>query len=179
MSTNPYESPQAPPPFPPGGYPPPYGYPPPSAVNSPPTFTFVMFVVSLLFCVVRLLLVMLAVPGYFVIVKTMPEMGPTVIAEIATGAGMVVSGLIGNGLMLARKRIGIVFGWLLCAFTLGSLGVGIWQGSFRLQQFGPGTPQYVGAIIGIVLVIGIRLFLVGLYGFAVTQFSRWLDKQPA
>jgi len=172
MSSNPYSPPQGP--WAPQGIP----------VLQPalpefPIYSRIFFILSLIFSTLRLLLVALSFVGWAQMKGEDNPLEKTVVFEILTGAGMAVCGLIGNPLMLFRKTIGTIFGWLLVAFSVGSIGVGIWQGSMIFSQFEPGSPQFVGALIGMGGVLIFRLALIVAYAFAIVWFKRAMTPAPA
>jgi len=144
----------------------------PPALPTFPLYSRIFFILSLVFSVLRLLLVALSFVGWAAMEGQDAPLERTVIFEILTGAGMAVFGLVGNIMMLCRKVVGTVFGWLLVAFALGSLGVGVWQGSIIFSQFEPGSPQFIGGIIGMGGVLVVRLGLIVAYSFAIIWFRQ-------
>lgn len=148
-----------------------------SAVNAPrfPVFARVMFIVSLVFCCLRMLMVPLSILGYAS--GAAAEMGTSVLFEIITGIGIAVFGVLGNGLLLARKPIGVTFGWLLVLSVLGSLAVGLWQAFMLWSDMEPGTPEFIGIVIGLVFTLAIRVSLLIAYIAALMMFGKWLRAQ--
>lgn len=156
-------------------------YQQPGAETKPfPGYCTVVFIMSIVFCCIRLLLVLLGIAGLVMIMNNPQavEGGVTVttaILEVASGAGMVFFGIVGNALMLAKKRLGFVFGWLLVVSVLGNIGSGLLQIGGLFEQFEPGTPEFVGGIIGLVGVLAIRLFILGAYVYGLVLFKKWAD----
>lgn len=142
-----------------------------------PTFCKVMFILDLIFCFMRLPLVLFAIPGYFALRKSGDPMLQTVVYEIATGAGIVVSGFAADILMLMRSRSAATLGWFCLAVTLASFGVGCWQANLQLARMVPGSPQMIGGFVGLGLVLTVRATLLLLYAIAISKFSQWAAKR--
>lgn len=154
-----------------------YGAPAAQAVPFP-IYTLVVAIIDMVFCVLRLALVGMGIYGLTLIMRR-PDAGSTVamgIAEVVSGAAMVVLGIAANGMILAKKRPGVIIGWMLVAATGVSLGLGLFQGFMQMSRFQPGSPQFVGAIIGIVLVVGLRIGIIVAYAFALLMFQKWLAR---
>jgi len=141
-----------------------------------PGFCKVMFIIAIVFCVIRLLLVLLAIPGYAILKQQGDPMLDTVFFEVATGIAMVLFGLPANVLMLRKNQMGIILGYLYVLSVAASWCVGLWQLSFVINTFPEGSPERLGAMMSGVIVAGIRLTLVGIYIAAIMSFSRW-EKQ--
>ena len=142
-----------------------------------PTFARVMFIISLVFAVLRLLTLPMSFLGYQVLEEQGSPMVVTVPWEIAMGGGIALFGLLGNSLMLARQKFGMYLGWLLVAAVVGSICVGFWQAGFSLEQFPAGSPQRTGAMIGMAITVVIRIALLGAYIYALLLFSSWMGRQ--
>ncbi len=147
----------------------------PSSKSGLPTFCLVMFIVSLVFCVLRLMMVVLGFIGWSALTQANPNdpLLATVLFEIGAGAAMAFFGIVGNSLLLAKKPIGVVFGWGLVAATLVSIGVGVWQLSIMAEAYPDGSPERVGAYIGGGVMVLIRLTILILFGVALMRFGRW------
>jgi hypothetical protein len=148
---NPYHSPQA---FP-GQYP---FAPAPAAEESLPTYCKVMFIIDLVMSGLRLLVVPLSVLGYAVIKDENPEMLPSVIAEIVTGAGIGICGVLAAIVLLMRKPWGLAPAGAAVFFTLGALLVGVWQVVMQWDTLpiDGGGPERVGFVIGVFLSLAVR-----------------------
>lgn len=170
---NPYETPQT---FAPQPFQQPMGPPPHRGI---PTLSKVMFIVSLIICLLRVPLVFFAFVGLMMIQQGQGpvELLPTVWFEIGSGAALAGCGILANGLMLAKIDWAVKLGYLTVLAVLFSIGVGIWQAMLQVGLQQPGTPEQAGMMIGIVLVIGFRLTLLGLYVAALIQFAAWTQQR--
>jgi hypothetical protein len=141
-----------------------------------PTFPKVIFILDIIFCAIRLLMVPLSLFGAVVMKQQNPNdpMIETTYYEVATNLAVGLFGLLAAALMLGRKRIGLVLGLVAILAVLANMGVGFWQGSLTMEKngFKPGSPEFAGALFGIGLVVLIRLVLLGLYIGALVSFSR-------
>ena len=173
---NPYTPPQ-------GGWQPqgqwgqPSGYTP-----DVPGFCKVMFIVSLVFCFLRAIIVALGFVGMGMLPKDDPAM-KMAFFEIGTGLGMVLCGVPGNALLLAKNQIGVFLGWGLVAFTVGSILTGIitvfmMAGNPAGPKAPPGaeTAQFVGMMIGGGISVLIRVGIIAAYGAALIQFQNWYSR---
>ncbi len=145
--------------------------------RSIPGFSKVMFIIAIVFCVIRLLLVLLAIPGYAMLKQQGDPMVDTVFFEVGAGIAMVLFGLPANVLMLCKNKMGIILGYLYVLSVAASLCVGLWQASFVINTFPEGSPERIGAMMGGIIVTGIRLTLVGIYVAAIMSFSRWEQRR--
>jgi hypothetical protein len=143
------------------------------AVPKPPVFSQVMFVVSLLFSLLRIPAALLSAYAVFAVNLNNAPMQLTGPYELATSAGIVLFGLAANILLLMRKDIGIPLAWCLVAFVVMSLGVAVWQLSLMMQTAPEGSPERVGMMVGAGFVMMVRLALLALYIAAVVTFARW------
>ena len=170
---NPYDSPVH------GGYGQPYGQ---GARQRPadalPVFCIVMFIVDLVFSLIRVPLVLLGIVALQA-PRLDPVMAQTGLLEVATGAAMVMFGIPADIAMLLKQKWGLILAWVKVAALLGSVGVAFWQISFILDQFPPGSPQRMGAFVGGGIAGVIRLSLIGLYVTAVVKFSAWSAQRAA
>jgi len=143
-----------------------------------PAFCMVMFIVSLVFCGIRAPLVAMGFAGYF----ALQQMGnhplmPTVAFEIGTGLGIVVFGIPGNALLLARQSWAVLLGYLAAASVVGSIAVGIWQTSIMAEGQAADSPERIFVLIGSGGAFVFRLVLLGLYVAALAKFSSWARQQ--
>lgn len=167
-SHNPYASPfgpQIPPPPRPGS-------------GGFPVFAKTMFIIDLVLCVLRVPMLLLSFIGYAALQRENNPLLITVAVEVLTALGMVVFGVPASIAALLRKPWAVWLGWLAVAATLGSLGVGVWQGTIKMAEFAPGTPQRIGGYVGLGIALVFRFGLVCLYAGALVQFSRWVKRLP-
>lgn len=155
--------------------------------RSLPVFVVVMMVISIVFCVIRLLLVLFGagtlVAG-FVAAPTAMTYSEVVINFIAAVAGIVAGGLI-----LARRESGIPLAWTHVASILISIGISVFQAFQNFNAVGANMPDgpelsLLAMRVGFVIRAGeviLRLVIISLYISAVTKFNRWLreDGQPS
>lgn len=163
----------------------PYATPQAGAFRAPasesrryPVFAKVMFIFDLVVSILRAPLVPLSAIGYLELAKTQDPLLPTVAAEIVSGAILVLLGVATNVLLLLRKAWAVALGYFLLLATCGSLAVGFWQLSYRWEDFLPGSPERIGAVIGAGFTICLRLGVMAAYFVALRQFATWA-KNPA
>ena len=65
---------------------------------------------------------------------------------------------------------------VLAFFILLSFVVGFWQLSFQVERFNPGTPQFIGAIVGGLIFSALRLVWVIIFYVGIAHLSSWLKK---
>lgn len=142
-----------------------------------PAYCTTMFIISLVFCVIRVLLVGLGIVGMIAIsqMASPPPQATGAIWEVLSGAAMAFFGIIGNSLMLARKRVGFYFGIMLVIAVLCSFVVGIIQALSLASVQPEGSPELIGMMIGAGVMILIRLGLLGAYILALAKFKKWCD----
>ncbi len=147
-----------------------------------PLYCKVMFVVSLLFCFFRSVIVAIGFVGMGMLPADDPAMKIGFL-EIGTGLGMVLCGVPGNALLLARKQIGIYFGWGLAAFTVSSIttGIALMAVSHDVPAVGgsaadPGIQhaELIGMVIGGGLSISLRVGILVAYAVALIRFQNWI-----
>ena len=141
--------------------------------QSMPGFCKTIFIIELVFCVIRLGLVSFGIYSFQDMANLPAPLEQTVIYEIATGAGIAVFGIVGMGLLLARVNLGVVFGFLDAASTVASVIVGWWQLSFVAEQFAPDAPQTMGIYIGGGITTVIRLAIAVLLVVALVKYAAW------
>ncbi len=156
----------------------------PSSIQaSLPGYCTTMFIISLIFSILRIASTGFSILGMYMLSQadTASPLASNAIWEVLTGAGMMLSGIIGNSLMLARKPVGLYFGYLLVFFVLGSFLVAMIQTVTLFNMQGSGVAgsqqqaQLIGMVIGASVVIVIRLALVGAYVFALVKFKQWCE----
>lgn len=143
-----------------------------SVARPMPVFCLVVFIIDLVLLGLRAMLVLLGFVGLQAAAGN-PMVRETGVAEIATGAAMVLLGVSANVAMLARQSWGVYLAYLKVLATLGSCGVGIWQLTIMLQQFPEGSAERVGAMVGAAIAMMFRVALVVVYVTAVIMFSKW------
>lgn len=148
----------------------------PSPREGLPGFAKAMFIIDLIFCTLRLPMVLLAFVGYATLQQRNDPLLSTVVGEIAAGIGIVLFGIPANILALLRVRMAVWLAALSLIATAGSIAVGIWQGTFKIDEFPVGTPQRMGAVVGLALAIIIRVGLAGAYLGAVVQFANFTNR---
>jgi hypothetical protein len=135
-----------------------------------PSFCKTLFIMDLVFCCIRALIVPFSILGYSILQQQGSPLLRTVFFEILTGALMAILGILCNILLLMRKPRGAPLGFLNVIVTVGSIGVGIWQASLSA----PPNPQQASAYMaGAGFSVVVRLILLGLYINALTKFSQW------
>lgn len=147
--------------------------------NPFPVYALVMFIVSIIFCVLRLLIVVFGMLGVVMMLQQGADQRDAAInglLEVATGAAMVFFGLLGNGLMLARKKMGYYFGWLLLLSVVGNILVGLAQLGTMFENLEPGSPEFIAGGVSLVLVLVIRVGIAVAYAIALLQFEKWIDR---
>jgi hypothetical protein len=130
-------------------------------------FVLTVVILDIVFCCLRLLLVLVGVAGYASLPQDFP-LRPTAIYEFGTGFGIVVFGLLANTLILLKKRIGIPLAAVSVLFTVLSVFVGVWQAKLMAPN-DLGTPEGPGFLIGACFGITVRVGLLVLYIAAVVQ----------
>ena len=140
-----------------------------------------MFIVSFLLCLLRAAIVAMGFVGVALLPVDHPAM-KTAYLEIGTGIGMVLCGISGNALLLAKKQIGVYLGWGLIAFTIGSILTGIAAILITGGTLGPKAPpgqetaRFVGMVVGAVISVAIRVSIIVAYGAALIQFHNWYSR---
>jgi len=140
-----------------------------------PTFCTVVFIISIVLCGIRGLLALVGTAGYLAmgnaVAPALPELA--ILGEIVSGWAIVVFGIAGNTLLLMRKPAGILFGSLCIVSAFASIGIGVWQISYMIEQFPDGSPERIGVCFGAAIVTVIRAGLVLLLASAILRFSMW------
>jgi len=172
---NPYMPPQGQWGQQPGQWGPPAGHTP-----DVPGFCTVMFIVSLIFCLLRGAIVAFGFIGIGMLPPDHPAM-KTAVLEIGTGLGMVLCGVPANALLLFKNQIGFYLGWGLIAFTIGSILTGIASIFLSGGNIGGAEPpppgmenaQLIGMIIGGSISVIIRVIIIVAYAVALLKFQSW------
>lgn len=149
-----------------------------------PTFVTVMSIIDLIFCGLRLPLLIVSVLGILAMVAN-PQMqslvGVSVLSFVAEAltAGCGLAAGIG---MLTKKPWATNVGWVAVICCLISLGANIYttMNTFDLQLAqiqGPGADAArVGAYVGLAGTVLFRLALLGCYIAALKMFTNWIGK---
>ena len=144
-----------------------------------PIFAKVMFIIDLVFCGLRIPIVLIGIVGYGSLLQAKDPLLPTALGEIVSGLGIALFGIAGDVLALLRKPWAV---WLCCLAllsTFASLGVALWQVTIQGSNFPAGSPQRMGFYIGVGFVLIIRLTIIALYSAALVQFANWGRRQLA
>jgi hypothetical protein len=159
---------------------PPYAPYPPKRASALPTFCFVIFILDLVFCGLRIPLVALSMVGAQM-AQNDPMVARTGSMEILTGAAIALFGISAGVAFLCKQKWGAILGWLTCLATLASIGVGVWQASYMIDKFPANSPQRIGAVVGGGISCLVRLALLGLYAFAIVKFVTFAGsrREPA
>lgn len=166
---NPYGSPLQP------------GTPYPAPPSSLPGFPKTMFIIDLVFCTLRIFMVLLGLVGYLAIKQQQPNspLLTTMPLELLAGTAIFLTGIPASTGMLMRQSWGVILAALCALATVASLGIAIWQVVLMADiQAPPGSPQRIGMFIGGGVTGIIRLGLLAAYGAAVAQFANWLRSRP-
>jgi hypothetical protein len=144
--------------------------------SSYPVFPKVIFIIDIIFGAIRLIMVPLGVLSYLFLKQQDPNnpMLPLAIPEVVSNAFLGGLGLVAAGLMLARKRIGAVFGVLAILAVLPNMGMALWASAINIEtsQARPGSPEYGFLLVCIGFGTLVRLVLLGLYIGALVAFLR-------
>jgi hypothetical protein len=146
-----------------------------------PSVVIAGMVIDLVFCVLRLLILGFSIIGLAMLMRVNDGMKFAAIFEVLTGVIMVVFGIAGDSLVLAKKRIGIPLCWVAVGGTVLSILVGVGQ-LFMMQQGRPELaqgPALVGAIIGGALAAIIRFGLLAFYVYCIITATTFLRNRDA
>lgn len=140
-----------------------------TVASSPPIFCHVMFVLSMLFCALRLPLLVfdLAESG----MGHDPAFDPLVLPSMISNMAILTFGLVGNALLLGRIAWGIPFAVCLILAVTVSIGADIW-GLVIAQSLTAYRSTLLGLILSFALP-GIRIALLLFYAIAVMLFWKW------
>jgi hypothetical protein len=138
-----------------------------------PRFCKGFFIADLVFCVLRLLIVLLGVAAFATLGPEEAPDAPSFGMEVITGLAIAVFGISGNILLLNRQRWAVVFGYLCVGATVASILVGVWGAVLGAQEIGGNTPELAGFVVGAGFSVMLRLALLGMYIVALAKFSAW------
>jgi hypothetical protein len=149
-----------------------------------PTYSVVMLIIDIVFRCIRILLVALGIVGILALGPADPIYFWGIL-EIITGVAMIVFGLLGDSLVLAKKKIGITLCWIALMVTVGNMIVGFCELPLLIQQQMAQAPaaqadaMKIGMIVGVVFMATIRLSLIIAYAVAVAMAAKVLKNKPA
>ena len=144
-----------------------------------PGFCMTIAIIDLIMASIRLLLVPLSVLGY----SMMQEDDPLIITvpfEIGFGLLIGLAGIIAAIGMLMKKEWAIPAGWANVCITVPGIFVGVWQASIATNtdpMLANNEAAQIGAMIGAVIAVGIRLTLVVLVVVALLKYKAWLARR--
>jgi hypothetical protein len=154
-------------------------------VTPVPTFSKVLFIIDLIFCILRIPMVLFAVLGLIALRSgqgiDMPYSETVVVLEIASSCLIVVLGIPTDILLLLRRGWALGLGYATALATLPSVGVGTYEAWIQYQNLPAGsTPAYgMGVILGGGVALGVRVLLLVLYVIALVKFGGWVRRQQA
>ncbi len=137
-----------------------------------PVFALVMFIIAIIFCVLRTFLALASTFGATVLPADHP-LGWTVYLEVATSWTIALFGLLGYGMMLARKDSGIPLAWLSIAGVVGSLVCGLIQTPILLKEQGLSGDALSAAWGGAIVVSIIRVGILLTVAAAIVVYTKW------
>jgi hypothetical protein len=145
-----------------------------------PTFCLVMFILSLIFAILRIPVVAFGIYNWLSVRPGQINDAILVTApfEILAGAAIVLFGIPGNIGMLVQRRWGVVLGFLTVFSSLFSLAVALWQ-LLVLYQSVSNSAQQAGFLVGAMITLVIRGTLIGLFALAVLMMHKYLRLKEA
>ncbi|HEX6984124.1 MAG TPA: hypothetical protein VF170_02050 [Planctomycetaceae bacterium] len=99
-------------------------------------------------------------------------MKATVLFEVGTGLAVGLTAIAADILLLCKKRVGIALGWIALGFVGLSVLVSFWQLTIQWRGFAGDQATLIGAIVGGVFAVLVRLVLNGLYAAALIRAGR-------
>ena len=132
-------------------------------------------ITDLVFCVLRVPLVLLGIVGMISLGAGSPLI-PAVVAEVLSGLGICLFGIVGNTLLLMRKPAGVPLAWLALLSVLLSVLVGIWQLSIQMAPVTDNAHR-LGMMIGAAFVFVLRVGLNVVYAAVVVRVKNNLATQ--
>lgn len=145
--------------------------------NSLPGFCLVIFITSLVLCIIRVFVVALSILGLLFLARNangVPQgswyMGLAVV-DVIVGLGISLLGITANSLLLLKKGVGLYLGYALAFFVAISLGVAVINIClmFRAAMEGGNLiPMLIGAGGAMAIRFALAIaYLVGLQKFRV------------
>jgi hypothetical protein len=156
---------------------------PPARPQDPlPTFCTVVFIIDLVLISLRGLLVFFGIVGMTMmddVALADPMLKETALWEVLAGAAMVVTGLAADIMLLSKIQAGIFLAIPKVLATLGTYAVAFWQASFLFARLPDGSPEQLGATIGVGITFVFRLALLALFIVAVVRFHAWSHQRSS
>lgn len=149
-----------------------------------PTFVTVMAIIDLIFCGLRVPLLIFSVIGVMTMLSN-PQMQSLLgLTFLSLGAEALtaVCGLAAGIGMLMKKPWATIPGWVAAVCCVISLGCNIFTtlGTLDLQLSQIGGPSRdaarVGAFVGLAATVLFRLVLLGCYVAALLMFTKWIAR---
>jgi NADH:ubiquinone oxidoreductase subunit 3 (subunit A) len=144
--------------------------------NRLPAVVIAGMTIDLVLLVLKLIVIAFAVLALFMAKQLQGGLGALGVIELLVNIVMVLFGVIGNGLVLAKVRMGIPFCWIAVVAAVVSIVIATIQ-IFAMQQLNPmmaDGPARVGAIIGGALAVVIRFGLLAFYVFCLVTATKAL-----
>lgn len=153
------------------------------SVDSFPKYSKVVLIIDLVLCMPRLLVVVLSIAGFMVMNRNNPLYHFS-IPEIVTGLLIVVFGVLGDVLVLTKRRWALYLCWLGVVAALLNLIVGfcevpvIWGAKVARGEIPPDQAEAVriGMWAGAIFTGFIRLGLNVAYCTALVFAKRYFDR---
>ncbi len=140
-----------------------------------PPYCTTMFIVSLVFSVIRVPLVFLSAVGIAGLVAGEASTGIIVAGflELFSGMGMAVFGIAGNIALLLRKTWGLTLAYCLVASVLLSY-LGAFLSVMRMAETAEDPAMRIGMFVGALGMLTIRAAILVAYVVAILKFSEWI-----
>jgi hypothetical protein len=141
-------------------------------------FTMTMLIVDLVLCCFRVPVVGLTILAMLADSKAMAVFGKSAVLEVVSGIGIVAFGILGNALLLARKRVGLTLCWISVGYFALSIVTSVWQIGLQAQAM-HNDAEVLGVVLVGGLILAFRLGLGGLYVVALVQAQKALGSPIA
>lgn len=143
-----------------------------------PTLCTVVFILDIVFDCFRGLAGLLGIVG----LAALRQQGNDALARTGVfevGASFLVAffGIVAALCLLMKQRWALTLGYVVAVLTLGAIGIAAWQLVLMINAPGNHPPGFqAGIALGGGFSILVRVALLGLYLFALAQFSKWADE---